>query len=130
VDETVRGVSFLSSKKRNRLDHVFQKGRRASGKWVKVWALKEDETIRKKGYGLAVLVRKKAGGAVVRNTLRRRIRAIYASIVGPYRHYWSVVISVKDEACTISYRELYYDLEDLLHKLAVSGGESDRDSRY
>lgn len=94
-----------------------------------MWLLEDaHETTTKVGKYLTVLVRKKAGNAVTRNTLRRRIRAIYAHITGSTKRSERAVILVKDEACTASYWELFHDVDDLLHKLAVSHRKDDGDS--
>ena len=91
---------------------------------------RQEGNLKKGGKSLAVLVRKKAGNAVTRNTLKRRIRAIYTKVAGSHQHSWRVIVLVKDEACTIPYDELYHDMDDLIGKVAFSHREDSRDSRY
>lgn len=121
--------------RRRKLDVVFEEGRRCSGKWLKL--LVHDEcgiTFSGKASGdtvaldgsrkrLAIMVRKSAGGAAVRNKIRRRIREIYRETARERRRVWNTVVLVKDQAAGASFRELQCDFEVLIRKMGSDDGK-------
>jgi ribonuclease P protein component len=107
----MRSPVSLSGKAR--FSTVFTDGRRARSDGITVWILP-----RAKGYpthlGLAVSAR--AGGAVGRNRLRRRLRALVREASIPA----DVVISAGREAMELSFQELGSRLNRALATAGVS----------
>lgn len=79
---------------------------------------------------LAILVRKSAGGAVVRNRIRRHIREIYRELPQEWRRSWNTVLLVRDQAACASFLELRRDLEVLFRKVGSDGRKMDNSGRH
>ncbi len=79
---------------------------------------------------LGLSVSKKVGNAVVRNTLRRRMREIFAGAAGEAGGSMDLVISARSTARDATFEELRGEFERALRKLGVVIGqetwESDR----
>jgi ribonuclease P protein component len=104
--------SPVSLSGRARFSTVFTEGRRARNDGITVWVLPRNE-----GYpthlGLAVSAR--AGGAIRRNRLRRRVRALVREASIPA----DVVVSAGSDAMELSFQELGVSLNGAL---AAAGG--------
>lgn len=70
---------------------------------------------------LGLTVSRKVGGAVVRNRLRRRLRAAYRTNRDRFPAGYDVVIGAKPTAATAPYRELLADLLAALPRLPLDG---------
>ena len=93
--------------RRSDFEHVRTGGIRASDRLFIIGAGRSDiETTR---FGLAVS--RRVGGAVVRNRLKRRIRAVLDSL--PFSKGWNVVVSARPAAAEASYREIEASLQRL-----------------
>jgi ribonuclease P protein component len=63
-------------------------------------------------------VSKRIGGAVVRNRVRRRLRALVATLApGRTRHGWDYVLIARPGAVRRSYQDLRLDLEQALDRV-------------
>ena len=71
---------------------------------------------------LGLSVSKKVGNAVVRNTLRRRMREIFALAAGETSAHLDLVVSARPAARDATFDELRGEFEHALSKLGASGG--------
>ena len=73
-------------KRRHRLsrsrdfDAVYRKGRSVSTRYLVVYAFPREEELAEEGPRLGLAVSRKVGGAVVRNRLKRRLRAAFEEL--------------------------------------------------
>lgn len=104
--------------RRSDFEHVRESGIRASDRLFNIGAARSDvETTR---FGLAVS--RRVGGAVVRNRLKRRVRAAIDAL--PFAEGWNVVVSARPAATGAEYR----DIEASLCRLANGLGLLEYDS--
>jgi ribonuclease P protein component len=104
-------------RRRSEFTRVYDTGRREPGRLAVVFARPSNS----QGTRLGVTVTRKAGGAVVRNLLRRRVREIFrrsAPIAGAVAH--DLVVNVSPRAASAPFTELRRELERLLAR--VVGG--------
>ena len=98
-------------RRRPEFTRVYDKGRRESGRLAVVFARPSNGQRMR----LGVTVTRKAGGAVVRNLLRRRVREIFrrsAILAGAIAH--DVVVNLSPRAASAPFSELRGELERLL----------------
>ena len=100
-----------------KLNHVFRrlyrKGKSAAGKYLVIYC-------RKNGSGenrIGLTVSAKLGHAVVRNTVRRRLREIYRLHEDRFQPGWDIVVVARTRAVDAPYKKLeknYLSLADSL----------------
>jgi ribonuclease P protein component len=98
-------------RRRPEFTRVYDKGRREPGRLAVVFARPSNGQRTR----LGVTVTRKAGGAVVRNLLRRRVREIFrrsAALTGAIAH--DVVVNVSPRAASAPFAEMRRELERLL----------------
>jgi ribonuclease P protein component len=99
--------------RRSEFENVREQGVRASDRYFNVGAARTDgHTTR---FGLAVS--RRTGGAVVRNRLKRRIRAALDAL--PFAEGWNVVVSARPAAALATYQEISASLERLGARLGL-----------
>ena len=98
-------------------ERVYKQGTAYRGRLFSVHAFpNEIGTLR-----LGLSVSKKVGNAVVRNTLRRRMREIFAA-AGDAEGHLDLVISARLAACDATFEELRGEFDRALRKLGAVGG--------
>jgi ribonuclease P protein component len=70
---------------------------------------------------LGLSVSKKVGNAVIRNTLRRRMREIFAAAAGDAEGHRDLVISARPPAREATFEELRREFDRALRKLGAVG---------
>jgi len=98
-------------RRRPEFRRVYETGRREPGQLAVVFARPADGQKTR----LGVTVTRKAGGAVIRNLLRRRVREIFrrsAAVRGAIAH--DLVVNVSGRAASSTFSELRRELERLL----------------
>ncbi len=99
-------------------ERVYKQGTAYRGRLFSVHAFPNElGTLR-----LGLSVSKKVGNAVVRNTLRRRMREIFAAAAGEAQGNVDLVISARPAAREAAFEELREELDRALHKLGAVGG--------
>ena len=93
--------------RRSEFDNVREQGARASDRYFNLGAARSDREATR--FGLAVS--RRIGGAVVRNRLKRRIRAALDTL--PFAEGWNVVVSARPAAALATYQEIVASLERL-----------------
>lgn len=68
---------------------------------------------------MGLSVSKKVGGAVVRNTVRRRLREVFFSAVGNGHEGLDFVISARPAAAEASFQDLKEEFDRALRRLEV-----------
>lgn len=120
--------------KANRLKHrkafktVYQKGGRASGKYfiLRTWKAVAESSGEvsppptQVGISISQKVSKKA---VVRNRIKRQIRAIMRSFLPNLPSGWKIVVVVKPQAQGCKYEDFLRELKQLLIKSEVLHGD-------
>jgi len=127
----------------NRLRHhrdfssVYQKGIRKSSSYLALRALhhqqesklplNQDNLVSPKPTRIGISISKKVSkGAVVRNRIKRQIRAALRQLLPHIRRGWDIVIVVKPIAQQCNYDEFLQQLEKLLAQVEVLDGYSRR----
>ena len=95
-------------RRRTDFDRVFQHGRHNGGKLLSVRSVINQAPLTRYAFAIP----KRVGGAVVRNRIRRRLRAILQAL--ELKEGYDVVISVRPEAATASFAGLRSELTLLL----------------
>jgi len=103
---------FASLRGRREFALVLRRGKAASSNSVNVISLAARDSATHPRVG--IIVTTKVGGAVVRNRLRRRCKAILDQHVGELRGQW-LVIACKPPAAALSYAALRSDVLRTLH---------------
>ncbi|QYJ16200.1 Ribonuclease P protein component [Rubrobacter xylanophilus DSM 9941] len=70
---------------------------------------------------LGLSVSKRVGGAVVRNTVRRRLREVFHTSVGEGHGGMDFVISARPAASEASFQDLKEEFERALRRLEAGG---------
>lgn len=103
-------------------ERVYRRGTAYRGKLFSVHAFPNElGTLR-----LGLSVSKKVGNAVVRNTLRRRLREIFASVVPETGDELDLVVSARPRAREAGFEELQAEFLKALVKLGVRERASER----
>ncbi len=98
-------------------ERVYKQGTAYRGRLFSVHAFPNElGTLR-----LGLSVSKKVGNAVVRNTLRRRMREIFAVVSGEGKGDLDLVISARPAAREATFEELRGEFERALRKLGARG---------
>ncbi len=98
-------------------ERVYKQGTAYRGRLFSVHAFPNElGTLR-----LGLSVSKKVGNAVVRNTLRRRMREIFAVVSGEGEGDLDLVISARPAAREATFEELRGEFERALRKLGARG---------
>jgi ribonuclease P protein component len=107
----MRSPRSLSGKAR--FSRVFEEGRRGRSDGVTVWALPRPDAARP---SLGLAVGTKAGGAVARNRMRRRVRALIRALepLGA-----DIVIKADRTAMGLSFQELERHVEQALARAGL-----------
>lgn len=96
-------------------EKVYRQGTAYRGKLFSVHAFPNElETLR-----LGLSVSKKVGNAVVRNTLRRRLREIFADVAPRSGNAFDLVVSARPAARDASFADLQEEFSRALVKLRV-----------
>lgn len=94
-------------------ERVYKQGKAYRGKLFSVHVFPGESG----GPRLGLSVSKKVGNAVVRNSVKRRLREIFRSEFPEIREEWDFVISARPAAAGASYQELESEFEKALKKL-------------
>jgi len=109
---------------RNQFKAVYQKGERCSGKYLVLLLLREvspnDVSPPQVGISISLKVSKKA---VVRNRIKRQIRAIMQGLLPQFPQGLKLVVIVKPQAQMCQYEDFLRELRELLIKLEVLHGD-------
>ena len=98
-------------------ERVYKQGTAYKGRLFSVHAFPNElGTLR-----LGLSVSKKVGNAVVRNTLRRRMREIFAIVAGEREGDLDLVISARPAAREATFEELRGEFDRALRKLGARG---------
>jgi len=98
-------------------ERVYKQGTAYRGRFFSVHAFPNElGTLR-----LGLSVSKKVGNAVVRNTLRRRMREIFAVVAGEAQGDLDLVISARPAAREATFEELRGEFDCALRKLGARG---------
>ncbi|NEP15973.1 MAG: ribonuclease P protein component [Leptolyngbya sp. SIO4C1] len=104
---------------------VYRAGKRAGARCLAIKALKLPEQAQSgcsgSRFGISIS-RKVSKKAVVRNRIKRQIRAALRSLLPQVQAGWQVVISVRSAGAACQYDEFLRELEKLLAKLEVIDG--------
>lgn len=108
---------------------VYRQGRRASGRYLAVKALKnpapDEGSFSKLSSGICFGVsisRKVHKRAVVRNRIKRQLHTALRSLLPRFEGAWWIVINVRTTAVACEYYEFLRELENLLVELEVLHG--------
>ncbi|MHB8574599.1 MAG: ribonuclease P protein component [Dehalococcoidia bacterium] len=103
---------------------VYRRGRTVSGDALAMRTLKTGAAVSRFGFAVG----KRVGNAVVRNRVKRRLRAAVVAL--PVLPGWDVVVSARPGAAMKDYHELHATLGGLLRRarllgeaVAAAGGE-------
>ena len=98
-------------------ERVYKQGTAYRGRLFSVHAFPNElETLR-----LGLSVSKKVGNAVVRNTVRRKMREIFAAVAGETGGSLDLVISARPAARDAAFEELREEFDRALRKLGAVG---------
>ena len=107
---------FSTLKAKSDFDRVFRKGSRSRTTTLIVAGVKREDTSSDESrFGFQV--KKKYGKAVVRNKLRRQLKAAARKLTLQMTRAWDVVVMVTKQAVDRKYQDLEQDLERALRKL-------------
>lgn len=96
-------------------ERVYRQGTAFRGRLFSVHAFRNElGTLR-----LGLSVSKKVGNAVVRNTLRRRLREVFGSVVAKAGSDLDLVVSARPAAADASFEELREEFLKALEKLGI-----------
>ena len=99
-------------------ERVYKQGTAYRGRLFSVHAFPNElETLR-----LGLSVSKKVGNAVVRNTVRRKMREIFAAVAGETGGSLDLVISARPAARDAAFEELREEFDRALRKLGAVVG--------
>lgn len=111
---------------RHKFDSVYQKGIRRKGVYLNLTALHElthskppQEQLPCLGISIS---RKVAKLAVVRNRIKRRIRAAFRQLLPEINHGWSIIITVRTQALECEYEHFLRELKKLLIQAEIIDG--------
>ena len=100
-------MMFSQSLKRNSdFRRAYSRGRSAAGRYVAVYCRRNGSA----GNRLGITVGTKVGKAVVRNSIRRRLREAYRLAEGGFLRGWDIVIVARGRAAGADYRTLRDDM--------------------
>jgi ribonuclease P protein component len=102
-------------RRRRDFDAVYRTGRPVHGDFLSLRVHRTDLEHSRVGFA----VNKRAGGAVTRNRIKRRLRAAIASLALPGG--WDVVVSARAPAATVPYDELVRVLTSTLRRARILG---------
>ena len=103
----------ITLKKNYEFKRILQKGKWYSGKYIRVYLMKEnDETKNKIGF----VVSRKAGNSVFRNRIRRIIREAYTKIEKDIQKGYKLIImwKTKNEVKNLKSTDILEDLQKLM----------------
>ncbi|MDR9402120.1 MAG: ribonuclease P protein component [Halothece sp. Uz-M2-17] len=113
---------------RNEFKAVYQKGGRCSGKYLVLRFLTEtslgqgDSDLPPTQIGISIS-QKVSKKAVVRNRIKRQIRAIFRGLLPQLPPGWKIVVIVKSHAQGCNYEDFLRELRQLLIKSEVLYGD-------
>lgn len=98
---------FSQSLKRNSdFRRAYSRGRSAAGRYVAVYCRRNGSERNR----LGITVGTKVGKAVVRNSIRRRLREAYRLAEGGFLRGWDIVIVARGRSAGADYRTLRDDM--------------------
>lgn len=95
---------------------VVRRGRRCAGAHTVTYVLTSDES-RATRFGF--IVNRQVGSAVVRNTVRRRLKAVCAEALPQLRPGSDIVIRALPDAATLAYHDLRAEVATCLSRRAA-----------
>lgn len=101
-------------KNKKDFDNVFKKGKKIAGKLIFLKALKNKLDFSRFGFIVSLKISKKA---VVRNKIKRRLRAVIKENILNIKIGLDIIIIAKPEILDKEYKEIKNDLENLLQNL-------------
>jgi ribonuclease P protein component len=108
-----------------RLDEIFRSGETAKGRWVVARALPSGLPFSR----AAAAVGRAAGGAVVRNRIRRRLRAAYRQVKAKLPAGWDWVFLARAGAIAAPFPALAEDVEKAARKTVEGKREKAKEER-
>ena len=118
-------MKYTTIKEHHLFAKTFQKGSRASGKYLSVFVLNDyaakrlaKEHPQKRSYNrFGISVTKKLGGAVVRNRAKRILRAAYRALEPQLKTGYLVVLTPRDNIRSAKTQDITADLTRAFTKL-------------
>jgi ribonuclease P protein component len=114
----------------NRLKHrrdfeaVYKRGKRYGDSHLTLISLTSEEAqLSESKFGISISL-KVSKRAVIRNRLKRQIRAALRSLLGEITPGWRVIIIVKPKAIECKYEHFLRELKELLIKARIINGHS------
>jgi len=104
-------------RKRAEYRRTYDQGRRAFGRWVVVFCRRREDD---GPWRLGLTATRKAGGAVVRNRLRRLGREYFRRRAQTTPDGWDIVVNFRPIAREVRSAELGEDLEQTLARLGLA----------
>ena len=110
-------------RKRGEYRRAYEQGRRAFGRWVVVFCRRREDD---GPWRLGLTATRKAGGAVVRNRLRRLGREYFRRYAQTTPTGWDIVVNFRPIARQARSAELGEDLEQTLARLGMAAGAPEK----
>lgn len=92
---------------------VFEKGGVGKSRWVLARALPNDLSYNR----IAVIAGKSFGGAVIRNRIRRRLRAAYRILKKDLSRGWDVVFIARAGAAEVDFPALVHSVQEAFQRV-------------
>ena len=94
--------------------NIFKSGRTLENQFLRVKFLKNHKNISRFGFIVSTKISKRAN---IRNTLKRRLRAIVISLIKDFKTGFDIVIWPKTASTTLDYKDLFENLYNLISTL-------------
>jgi ribonuclease P protein component len=104
---------YLALRGKACFDEVYQRGTRCDGKHVGLRARRNGLGVTRRGFAIG----RKVGSAVVRNRIRRRLRAVLGKLAPEMG--WDLVLTGRPSAATAPFGQLETELKTLLGAASV-----------
>jgi ribonuclease P protein component len=107
-------------KKRQQFELIFAEGLRQSSEYLVLRSLYQDSS---KPPSLGISISKKVSKkAVIRNRIKRQIRAVFRELLPEIPWGWEIVVVVKPTAIVCQYEHFLRELKELLIKAGIING--------
>ena len=105
----------LRIKKTQQYNNVYQKGKKISSKCLIIFVLKNSLTVNRYG----IVASKKVGNAVVRNKVKRRLKAIIREVNPKIGQGYDIVLVCRPLISRVTYRQLQNDFLVAVRKMEI-----------